>query len=167
VLQEVVELISLDVAPVLSRAALSGHAVFSTHSPLLADPMAREMLADILSDRGFGVEYELRRVRVPVYLSAQTGELKHVTEEEHCVHITCERALLRTAHFRGSSASTLLSLPSFEPQMPSASLISNTHAPVDNNDMSPVSFTAPAAAIPSATPARNLHESEVSEVVGG
>jgi len=161
-LQEVVELIASDVAPVLSRAALSGHAVYSTHSPLLADVLARDFLTDVLSDRGFGVEYELRRTRVPVAFSVQTGAIDLAIEDEHRVHISCERALLRTAHTRSRSA-TLLSVPSFEPLS-----TSTTPASAMNGASTLAAAALPAPSLPVSTLSSHTpHESEVSEVQGG
>jgi hypothetical protein len=116
---DVVALIEEQVAPVLRRAALAGHAVYRSASPLFErEPRAAEMLVDILSDRGYAVDHERREWEVPLRVDASTGAVATVTRAEHAFSVTFERALLRQEgrpRVAAAAAEATLAVPSSEP----------------------------------------------------
>jgi adenylate kinase family enzyme len=119
-LADVVALAEEQVAPVLRRAALAGHATWRTDAALFElQPAAADMLVDVLSDRGYAVEYERTEARVPVRVDAATGAVICDTRVEHAFSVTFERALLRAegrpAGGASATAAATLAVPSSDP----------------------------------------------------
>ena len=158
-LADVVHLIITDLVPVLSHAALSGRATYlCDKAGIMDDPHAREIFTDLLSDRGFGVEYECSKSHVPVRVCLQTGSIECSTLEQHRFSIVCERALLRSSNARSvSQTNALLTLPSFDPTVALPPAAAGLAAAGNKH-------TAPQARMHHQQPHRALHESDVSEV---
>jgi adenylate kinase len=118
-LADVIALIDEQVAPVLRRAALAGHAVWRSRAPLFErEASAAEILVDVLSDRGYAVEHERREWSEPVRVDAATGAIACARHCEHAFSVTFERALLRAeGRPRAASvaAAATLAVPSSEP----------------------------------------------------
>lgn len=64
--KQVIDVISQDVMGIINSCALSGLAVYNTDRSLFFEnPVATEMLADILSERGYAVTWQVRTQEVP------------------------------------------------------------------------------------------------------
>lgn len=64
-LQDVVAHIDEEVIPLLRRCALAGHSVYATTDPLFSTAIAVDILIDVLSDRGFAVDYQRSEQHIP------------------------------------------------------------------------------------------------------
>lgn len=62
----VVELLKAEFFRIIKRQALAGRCVIRSNSALLEDPIALNMLLDVLAERGFRVVLDVMRERVPV-----------------------------------------------------------------------------------------------------
>ena len=64
-----IEVIDKEAVPLLKRCSLAGHAELKTHNRLFVEqPLAADMLIDILTDRGFSVAHTVDEHIVPVGL---------------------------------------------------------------------------------------------------
>ena len=145
-LREVVHKIETAVLPVMERAALSGRSTFTSSHELFDDTLAPTILADVLSDRGFGVEYELVETSVPERVCLTTGVVSLTVSRSHRFHILCDRASLRHVTKDAGPAAALLPVVSFEPPMARFS-------------------PTPAVPAPAPPPSPRPYESDVSDVV--
>lgn len=82
--KKVITIIDQEVLPILKRSGMTGEAVFTTdHSLFSSQPIAVDILIDVLSDRGFHVSYIPDVTRIPVKIDKQTGDIYHQTFVAH------------------------------------------------------------------------------------
>lgn len=80
----------------LKQCSLAGHAEFrSRHPLLLGNPLAVDMLIDVLTDRGFSAAHTAEERVVPKRFDLRTGEVDTATEEVHCFRITFDKENVR------------------------------------------------------------------------
>lgn len=65
---DVLHLIETDFVHILRRQSLAGKAVIRSASKTLDDPLAVNMVLDVLSERGFFVTLDVQKVSVPAFL---------------------------------------------------------------------------------------------------
>lgn len=62
---QVIDIVEHEVIPVVRRCALAGVALYNTERPFfLEHPEASEMLADVLSERGYYVTWQVTDVTI-------------------------------------------------------------------------------------------------------
>jgi len=92
----VLGLLDSEVVPLLRHMGLSGHAQYSSQSPLFAEaPMAVSMLIDTLSDRGFSASYAPVRSVLPERVDLKTGEVRCREVVSHVFRITWDTRNVR------------------------------------------------------------------------
>lgn len=93
---KVIEVICEDIVPIIRRCALAGVAVYNTERPIFfVRPMAAEMLADILSERGYAVTWQTRTREVPMSVDRETFEILCTRKTTFQFRIKFERPLIR------------------------------------------------------------------------
>eukprot|EP00891_Asterochloris_glomerata_P009685 jgi/Astpho2/9685/e_gw1.00147.4.1_t len=103
---EIVRLIDNEAVPLLRRCSLAGHAELKTRSKLFTQqPLAADMLIDILSDRGFSVAHVVDELVVPLRVRSD-GEIDTRTDEVHHFRMTFEKEGVREAAMRAAQASS-------------------------------------------------------------
>ena len=93
---QVIEFIEAKMMPIVVRHAISGIANINSEEVLFQDPLALAMLIDVLSERGFHATVDVTRVRVPVRVDLQNGNIS--CEEKKVFHFTVR---FRSAQVRG------------------------------------------------------------------
>ncbi|KAI8063239.1 hypothetical protein BC940DRAFT_113628 [Gongronella butleri] len=74
-LNDAIEFIDSRVMPLINRHSISGHANFRTEDPRLSNPFFVDMIMDVLSERGYHVNFDQRIHDVPVRFDAKTGKI--------------------------------------------------------------------------------------------
>ncbi|NDD30025.1 MAG: nucleoside monophosphate kinase [Proteobacteria bacterium] len=74
--REVLQFIENKMVPIITRHAISGHAMVNTEDTLLEKPQALAMLIDVFSERGYHATVDLWRVAVPQRVDLTTGEIE-------------------------------------------------------------------------------------------
>eukprot|EP00850_Spirogloea_muscicola_P023273 SM000343S12829 [mRNA] locus=s343:91292:94665:- [translate_table: standard] len=106
--KKVVDIIDEDIVPIIRRCALAGVAVYNTEKPVLvSDPMAAEMLADILSERGYAVTWQVRTREIPVLINKQTYEVICKQQRSLQFRLKFARPLIRNTEAATSLKSSL------------------------------------------------------------
>ncbi|CAE7929672.1 unnamed protein product, partial [Symbiodinium sp. KB8] len=68
IMRMVVDLLKQDFMHILQRQALAGRAIIRSNSSLLENPVAINIVLDVLSERGYSVTLDVVRFQVPQYL---------------------------------------------------------------------------------------------------
>ena len=81
---KVIEIIDRGVLPILKRSGMAGEAQYLSQSSLFSkNPMAIDILIDILSDRGYHVTYMPQTTRLPIRVDLASGEISY---QQHLTH---------------------------------------------------------------------------------
>ena len=91
---QVIKVIDDEAMPVLKRCSLAGHAELKTHNALFEQPLAADMLMDILTDRGFSTAYFVDEQIVPHRINLETGEIVNRYEHLHHFRFAVDQKLL-------------------------------------------------------------------------
>ena len=87
-----INFIDSNVIPLLKQCSLAGHAEFKTRNPLLLqNPLAVDILIDVLTDRGFSVAHGQEERLKPLRMDLQTGQIVCEEEEIHNFRITFDK----------------------------------------------------------------------------
>lgn len=79
---QVIEIISREFMHIVMRQAMSGVARVRTENPLLlTDPIALEMMLDVLSERGFQVILDYERRMIPEHVDLTTGKITNRSQK--------------------------------------------------------------------------------------
>lgn len=73
--KKVVALIQTKFMPIITRHALSGHAIVNTEDSILTDPLALSMVIDIFSERGFHAVIDKHIQEIPERVDLATGQI--------------------------------------------------------------------------------------------
>jgi adenylate kinase len=92
----VIDFIETKMMPIVVRHAVSGVASINSEGVLFEDPAALAMLIDVFSERGFHATVDVTRVRVPLRMDLQTGEI--YSQEKKVFRFTVR---FRSAEIRG------------------------------------------------------------------
>jgi adenylate kinase len=92
----VIDFIETRMMPIVVRHAVSGVASINSEDVLFEDPAALAMLIDVFSERGFHATVDVTRVRVPLRMDLQTGEI--YSQEKKVFRFTVR---FRSAEIRG------------------------------------------------------------------
>eukprot|EP00897_Mesotaenium_endlicherianum_P009856 jgi/Mesen1/889/ME000115S00015 len=96
--KQVIDIISEDIVPIIRRCALAGIAVYNTERTIFFEkPEAAEMLADILSERGYYVTWQARTREVPVRVDPQTFNVMCMRRTTLQFRIKFDRPQIRSA----------------------------------------------------------------------
>eukprot|EP00898_Chlorokybus_atmophyticus_P001305 jgi/Chlat1/2175/Chrsp17S02853 len=110
--QHVVKIIHAEVLPILRKSALGGSAVYSTEAEFFKhNAHAADMLADILSERGFSVTWRKVHWDVPVKVNPFSYDIESEQHLAYIFRISFERPVIRVAETNDH----LLHLPASEP----------------------------------------------------
>eukprot|EP00475_Leptophrys_vorax_P036007 TRINITY_DN6011_c0_g2_i1.p1 TRINITY_DN6011_c0_g2~~TRINITY_DN6011_c0_g2_i1.p1 ORF type:complete len:309 (-),score=6.88 TRINITY_DN6011_c0_g2_i1:8-910(-) len=108
--KQVIALIDGEVMPIIRRSALSGFAIYITESSVFFDkPGAPQMLADILAERGYFVNWQTRIREVPYRIDPQTFTITCHRRTTMEFRIKFDRPLIRSSdsfHSLPASASS-------------------------------------------------------------
>ncbi|ORX47011.1 hypothetical protein DM01DRAFT_1410396 [Hesseltinella vesiculosa] len=74
-LHDVITFIDGRVMPLINRHSISGHANFRSEDPRLSNPLFVDMTMDVLSERGYHVNFDQRVHDVPVRFDVKTGKI--------------------------------------------------------------------------------------------
>ncbi|GKT27694.1 putative multi-domain containing protein [Aduncisulcus paluster] len=85
--QSVVSVIERDMVPILKRHAFTGIARVRISDTILAKGIARQMLLDVMIDRGFYVKIDRRTVREPARINFETGAIINDFRDEYILDI--------------------------------------------------------------------------------
>lgn len=85
--QRVVTVIDEEIVPVIRRHAITGKAHVTSQNPLFDEPMAVDMLIDVLTERGFRCMYELKRAAIPERVDLATGRISCLERRIHYCEI--------------------------------------------------------------------------------
>lgn len=86
---DVIAFIDSVVLPVLKQCSLAGHAEFKTRHPLLLNnPLAIDILIDVLTDRGFSVAHAEEVRLKPHHVNLKSGDISCKEEAIHTFRIT-------------------------------------------------------------------------------
>lgn len=99
-LLHVIDLIKCDFMHIIRRQALAGSATIRSNNALLDDPVAVNMVLDVLCERGFITTLDIVKARVPAYVSTQLHangmhEIICKTEKSHVFHIVFPKPEIR------------------------------------------------------------------------
>lgn len=90
--------IEVEFMPVVRRHAITGMARIATVNELFASTTAIEMAIDILSERGYHVMYEVKRLPIPRRVDRDTGAIECETRVTHVFQITFQAPEIRRGH---------------------------------------------------------------------
>jgi adenylate kinase len=93
---QVIEFIEAKMMPIVVRHAVSGIANINSEEMLFQDPLALAMLIDVFSERGFHATVDVTRIRIPVRVDLQNGNI--CSEEKKVFHFSVR---FRNAQVRG------------------------------------------------------------------
>ena len=85
--QEVVDLVSEKMMPVVIRHAISGMAIINSETTLLDNPDAIAMLIDIFSERGYRALVDIHRIELPESFDIETGLITCRTKRVYRVQV--------------------------------------------------------------------------------
>lgn len=91
----VIELLEREVVPVLQRHSISGKARVNITNNLFENAMAIDMALDVLSDRGFHVNYLCNTAHIPVNFDSETGAIQCREQHIHQFEIKFTPATIR------------------------------------------------------------------------
>lgn len=100
-IEEVLEMIETDFEHILLRQALAGRAIIRSNNALLSNPVAVNMVLDILAERGYFVTLDVYRSRVPHLLDphapgdVQPQRIRTRTVRNFIFHVEFNRPKIR------------------------------------------------------------------------
>ena len=77
---------------------MSGHAQINSEEALFDDPLALRMVIDVLSERGFHVTVDVRRLDVPERINPETWEIVCRTKKVYRIEIRYPPSDIRRGH---------------------------------------------------------------------
>ena len=85
---KVIEIIDRGVLPILKRSGMAGEAQYMSQNALFTkNPIAIDILTDILSDRGYHVTYTPQTTKLPVRVDLASGEISYQQQLTHAFKI--------------------------------------------------------------------------------
>jgi adenylate kinase len=96
--QEVVKLIEDKMIPIVRAHAISGHARINTEDELMDNPLARRIMIDVFSERGFHAVLDIHRMEVPVRVNPETWEIVCRTKKVYRCEIRFPPSDIRRGH---------------------------------------------------------------------
>lgn len=94
-LGRVVEAIQKEIIPSIQLHAFAGDALIKTSNELFDDPLAVKMALDVLSERGYHANWDLKVDYIPTTVNLQTGEISVRQERLHVLRVKFNRPTLR------------------------------------------------------------------------
>ena len=94
---DVVNLIQSDFVKILQQQALQGKAIIRSVSPLLAKPMALDILLDIMSERGFSIVLDYQKPVTARSFDAESGKFVLAQDRLWEFQISWPRPAIRLA----------------------------------------------------------------------
>lgn len=90
--------ISGELMPVVLRHAISGRAEINTETDLLDSNLARSMLIDIFSERGYHAAIDVRKVHVPDHFDPATSQIFCIKKNVYKIGVTFQGCEIRRGH---------------------------------------------------------------------
>ncbi len=94
-LTRVVALIQSQFSGLIVQQALQGKAIIRSYSELLSEPMALDMLLDVLCERGYSVVLDYQKPKSVVSMDPATGQFNLGSDRLYEFHVTWPRPALR------------------------------------------------------------------------
>jgi len=97
-LERAAAVIDDECVPAIRRHAITGKAHIHSQNPVFDEPMAVDMVIDILSERGYRVMYELLRQPIPERIDLETGSISCLERRIHQFEVTFRPPEIRRGH---------------------------------------------------------------------
>jgi len=81
--------------PIIKLHAFAGDALIKTHNPIFDEPKAVKICLDLLSERGYHANYDLKIDHLPESIDRETFTIKCKTERLHVFRVKFNKPLLR------------------------------------------------------------------------
>ncbi|KAI8089402.1 putative adenylate kinase [Halteromyces radiatus] len=94
-LHEAIDFIDSQVMPLVNRHSISGHANFRSEDGRLANSHFVDMVMDIMSERGYFINFDQRVHDVPKRIDLQTGEIDLETHYTYLLNIEFPKHYIR------------------------------------------------------------------------
>ncbi len=93
--ERMTEIIAAKFIPIITRHAISGHAIVNSEDPILLNPLALSMLIDIFSERGFQAVVDKQIQEIPERINLQTGEIERSVKSVFRIQIRFKGSEIR------------------------------------------------------------------------
>ncbi|CAO3601146.1 unnamed protein product [Absidia cylindrospora] len=94
-LAQVIQFIDTQVMPLVNRHSISGHANFRSEDKRLANPHFVDMVMDIMSERGYFINFDQRVHDVPARFDLDTGKIELETHYTYLLNIEFPKHYIR------------------------------------------------------------------------
>jgi len=95
-LYKVIDMIQEDFLPRMKQQSISGEAQIRTKNPIFNQPLALEMVLDVLAERGYHVAYHPIVSEIPVKVDLTTGEITCKTTTVLVFNVRFKRSIIRS-----------------------------------------------------------------------